>query len=344
MGIPILDQGRGKPNRCLTPTGYEAPLWPMHGPPCLFRAMRGIALLLAPWIAGCEAPACTQPVAVLNLLKEPTGLYVPLAIDGKPVKLLLDTGSTNSLLTSETAQRLGLTIERLLDDSDVLIGFAIEGLGGRRHIDRAWPHRIQLAGALLLGVAFPVVWSRHTSWDTSADGLLGMDILSRYDLDLDVGLSRLTLYEPGGLCPPPGGSQSSTTNLSQDLAVFGPRLTARIDGQAFNALIDTGTQRSSIMAHAAARLARRDEREGEHFAVYGVGTGHASAVMRGFGAMSFGSVVLPQLQLAVVTAPGLGGLDIVLGTDVLARYHIWLSSRRHSLTLAERRPQDALTR
>ena len=312
----------------------------MHGPPCLFQAMRGIALLIAPWITGCEAPACTQPVAVLNLLKESTGLYVPLAIDGKPAKLLLDTGSTNSLLTSETAQRLGLTIERLLDDSDVLIGFAIEGLGGRRHIDRAWPHRIELGGALLLGVAFPVVWSRHTSWDASADGILGMDILSRYDLDLDVGRSRLALYEPGGMCPSPAGPRSWAKKLSQDVAVFGPRLTARIDGQAFDVLIDTGTQRSSIMAHAAARLAGQNEQEGEHFAVYGIGTGHARAVMRGFGAMSFGGIVLPQLQLAVVTAPGLGGLDIVLGTDVLAQYRMWLSSRRHSLTLA-RQPQAA---
>ena len=290
------------------------------------------ALLL---VAGCQAPVCTlNPVAALPILHESSGLYVPLAIDGKSVKLLLDTGSTHSLLTSETVRRLGLRTERLLDDTDVLIGFAIEGVGGRRHIDRAWPHRVEIGRTRLLGVAFPVVWSRNTGWDPSEDGILGMDILSRYDLDLDVGGSRLALYEPGGLCPSANGMRASTTDLSKDVAVFGPRLTARIDGRAFDALIDTGTQRSSIMAHAAARLALH-EPEGKKFTVYGVGTGHASGVMHRFGTVSVGGILLHRLPLAVVSAPGVGGLDIVLGTDVLSHLHLWLSGTRRSLTLAQ---------
>ena len=292
-------------------------------------------------VAACQAPACKQtPVAVLPLLNEPTGLYVPLVIDGQPVKLLLDTGSAQSLLTSETVHRLGLPTERLLDDTDVLIGFAVEGIGGRRHIDRAWPHSIELGQTHLLGVAVSFVWSRNTQWDPSADGILGMDILSRYDLDVDVGGARLALFEPGSLCPPQGEARTSTTTLSQDLAVFGPRLTARIGNQAFDTLIDTGTQRSSIMAHAAARLVADGQAKGERFAVFGIGTGHADAVMQNFASISLNNIVLRNLQLAVVSAPGLGELEIILGTDVLAHVHLWLSGSRRSLTLAETQPPE----
>ena len=262
-----------------------------------------------------------------------------ITINGRPTKLLLDTGSTRSLLTSEATRRLGMTVERLLDDSDVLVGFAIEGLGGRRHVDRAWPRTVKLGRAVLLGVPFSVVWSRNTGWDPSADGMLGMDILSRYDMDLDVGRSRLALYEPGAMCPPPISAGASAIRLTQDLASVGPRVVARIDGQAFEALIDTGAQRSSIVAQAAARLVAHGMR-GERFTVYGVGTGRTSAVLQEFGALTVGGIVLPQRQLAVIGGPGLGGLDMVIGEDVLSHTRVWLSGSRRSLILAESQPGE----
>ena len=223
-------------------------------------------------MAGCQTPSCTLlPVATLALQAEPTGLYVPVAINGQHVKLLLDTGSVQSLLTSESAHRLGLRVEHLLDDTDVLIGFAIEGVGGRRHVDRAWTHKVELGLARLSGIAFPVVWSVHTSWTPSEDGILGMDILSGYDLDLDVGHGLLALYNPGSLCLPPPEMRATTTKLSHGMVVALPRMAVRIDGRNFDALIDTGTQISSIMVHAANRLPGLRKPESRQFDLHGVG-------------------------------------------------------------------------
>ena len=285
--------------------------------------------------AGCQPPSWNSvPVARLALLTEPTGLYVPIAINGRPVKLLLDTGSTQSLLTSESARRLGLRIEHLLDDTDVLMGFAIEGLGGRRHIDRAWTHKVELGSLLLLGVAFPVVWSANTSWNPTEDGILGMDILSGYDMDLDVGHGRLALYEPGSLCLPPPALNATTTTFSHILAVASPQMAVRIDGKTLNAIIDTGTQTSSIMAHATADFPWSGKPEGKEFDVYGVGTSRGRAYLRRFGSVSVGGVVFPHWPLAVITTPDMHSLEVVVGTDMLSRIRAWFSPSKNRLSVA----------
>jgi predicted aspartyl protease len=298
--------------------------------------------MMALALSACQDVACTRvPVATLKLMDEPSGLYVAAVIDGQPAKLLLDTGSPMSLLTSETVHRLGLYTEHMLDDSDVLIGYAIEGIGGRRHTDLAWTRKVELGASPVLGVHFRVVLSRNTGWDPTGDGILGMDMLSRYDLDMDVGHGRLALYQPGELCAPPAAAQAHTMTRPQDMGLAGPRLAVTIGGQAFEALIDTGAQRSSIMSHAAGRLGPPPEGPGAPFEIYGVGTGHITAAMRSFDGISVGGIALPRLQMAVVGAPGFNQLDVILGEDVLRHVHAWLWASRHTVIVADNgRPTD----
>ncbi len=259
---------------------------------------------------------------MLPLIDEPSGLYVQVTVDGRALKLLLDTGSTRTLLTSGTAQLLGLRVEHLLDDTEVLDGYAVNGVGGRRHIDRGWPHRIELGLAPIIATPVSIVWSGDASWDPAGDGILGMDLLARYDLDLDLTGQRLALFAPGSLCVPPTSHARPLRELGD--ADNGPWVTASVGGVSFRTLIDTGAQHSFIMAAAAARLggAGRPGPADRHFQVVGVGSAREPAVLRGFEQLVVGDTVIPKLDMAVVAT--LRGPGVILGDDVLRRLHVWV--------------------
>ena len=274
-----------------------------------------LALLGLCALSGCQTPACSPaPLAVLPLSDEPSGLYVQATVDGRALKMLLDTGSTRTLLTSGTARLLGLRVEHLLDDTDVLDGYAVTGVGGRRHIDRGWPHRMALGPAPIIATPVSIVWSGDASWDPVGDGILGMDLLSRYDLDLDLASQRLSLFAPGTMCAP-------NTRKLRPLAEGsdGPWLDVSIGGVPFRALIDTGAQHSFIMASAASRLVTHGEAD-RAFQVVGVGSARETAMLRGFDQLAVGDTIIPKLDMAVIST--LRGPGVILGDDVLRQMHV----------------------
>lgn len=259
---------------------------------------------------------------MLKLLDEPSGLYVPAKVDGRVLKLLLDTGSTRTLLTSGTAGLLGLRIEHMLDDTDVLDGFAVNGVGGRRHIDRGWPHRIELGQAPIIATPVSIVWSGDASWDPAGDGILGMDLLARYDLDLDLASQRLSLFAPGTMCVPPASHARPLPALAE--VDDGPWVTVTVGGVLFQTLIDTGAQHSFIKASEAARLGK-SARPGRKFQVVGVGSAREPAVLQRFDRLVVGDTLIPKIELAVLR--NLRGPSVILGDDILRQLHIWITAR-----------------
>ncbi len=284
-----------------------------------------LALLALCGLSNCEGPACSsRPLAVLPLTEESSGLYVQVGVDGRMLKLLLDTGSTRTLLTSGTARLLGLRVEHLLDDTDVLDGYAVNGVGGRRHIDRGWPHRIELGLAPIIATPVSIVWSGDASWDPAGDGILGMDLLSRYDLDLDLAGQQVSLFAPGTSCVPPGSHSRPLRALSD--MTDGPWLIVSVGGVTFRALIDTGAQHSFIMASAASRIGEtaKSGTAGRKFQVVGVGSAREPAVLRVFDQLVVGDAVIPKLDIAVIGT--LRGPGVILGDDVLRRLHVRITA------------------
>ena len=117
-----------------------------------------------PW----QGPRTTIPIRV-------TGgehLRVPVAIDGKPVEAILDSGAAISLLRADVAQELGVTYATLTADPSVLI----HGVDG--HTIRVYRHRfdtLTLGNERIVGPRIGV----DENPLASTEMLLGVDYLRR---------------------------------------------------------------------------------------------------------------------------------------------------------------------
>jgi predicted aspartyl protease len=166
---------------------------------------------------------------------------VPAEIDGAAVSLLLDTGADTGLVTPELAAALRLPLDpgrRTL----------MQGTGGTGAFSPnvILPH-LRLGGLELRGLSVPV--GRLPSLPNltpRVGGLLGAELMARFDLDIDVPRGRLALQEAA--CA--RTDWTGAVPLGRD----GARLTAEavLDGTKLTALIDTGA-RSILLSTRAAR-------------------------------------------------------------------------------------------
>jgi hypothetical protein len=116
-------------------------------------------------------------------------LFVRAQVLGAPVVLLLDTGAQRTLLTEAAVDRLHLP-------RDYHHATRMSGIGSSP--TAAWNARLP-EGLTLGGARIPidtVTVGRFSIGNVAglADGLLGVDIMRAFDLDLDMANHRLTLY------------------------------------------------------------------------------------------------------------------------------------------------------
>jgi hypothetical protein len=102
-------------------------------------------------------------------------LAVPVSINGQAVGLLLDTGSEKSFLTEATVERLHIPRDARFNTAIIGIG------GGSARVDASVDHM------LIGGVPLPVdrISVNSFSGRPRFDGLIGLDILRDFDLDID---------------------------------------------------------------------------------------------------------------------------------------------------------------
>jgi clan AA aspartic protease (TIGR02281 family) len=114
---------------------------------------------------------------------------VEVKIDEKPVQLVVDTGASCTVLSPESARKLGL---QLTEDGDT----ATTASGGQVASRRALTRRISLGDA----------WTENepvfvTDMIPGIDGLLGVATLADWDVRIDPSTKKLTLF-PAGKAPP----------------------------------------------------------------------------------------------------------------------------------------------
>lgn len=283
--------------------------------------MKILALvLLLPLLAACGNTACgLTPVAELPLHAENRQALVDIEINGQPARMLLDTGAGHSVLTRAAAMRLGLRMR-----PGTII--ASQGVGG---ISRDFA--VTATGLRLGALALPdrltaVVPGRlGTPGGTTSDGLLGMDILRDYDLDLDFARQHLTLYR-GPACPDtplpmPGPATVVETALTAQGHLV---MRAALDGRPVLAMLDTGSQHSVVTTRAAA-LSPEALADDPKVKLFGVGPGSAAAHLHRFASITIGRETIPAPLLIVLdsTPPD---YDMVVGMDYLSGRRLWISA------------------
>jgi predicted aspartyl protease len=271
-------------------------------------------------------------VADVPLTFEHDHLMTPLVINDHSVNMVFDTGSTGTTLSKQAAHRVHAHIFATM--------LAFEGIGGSNQTYFFTTKSIQL-GNMQGGHATVAVEALNPSFEQyHIDGLLGADMLSSLDVDLDLPDHRALLYKIAGDCHRP------RVVLAQPLYVMPmlghPNLldsraiiAVSIAGHLLKALIDTGSPTTLLYWDAARRIGLKDAdvAHDPRFPAGGVGPRDVEALQHKLATMDIGDINVRNLPVTIVNQASPGNHDMILGLDFLNRVHAWLSFETRTVVI-----------
>nr|WP_255482545.1 aspartyl protease family protein [Rhodanobacter sp. MP7CTX1] len=165
-------------------------------------------------------------------------IYIDGSVNGKPVRLMFDTGAGN-LLTPAAAKRLGLTSEGKLASGGV--GEQLNNRGFAR------AKEVRVGAATLADPVFAVtnLGDLPKVEGVPLDGLVGYEMFRRFGVTIDYAKKQITFSEPKKFTPPPGAA-ALTFDLDGHYAV----ISGTLDGVPVRVIVDTGSRGSLVMTAA----------------------------------------------------------------------------------------------
>jgi predicted aspartyl protease len=287
----------------------------------LSLSLGALALLPALAHAAGDAGSCRYvPIARMAVDYSSTThqATVTATINGKPARMLVDTGATTMLMRSG-AERLGLRLE-----STGSYGYGIGG-ASVNYITHVNDFSV---GASHTGKAdVPVIGTPGVGPN---DGVVGADYLLQTDMELSLADNTLQFFRASGC---------GDTNLAYwdnnaiEIPFVGrqgnslkPLVEVELNGVKFKALLDTGATTSVVTRHAAELAGVRVDTP----------AARPSGKARGFGEKALDSWIAdfksfrmgeetvnnPQLQIMDDMPQGQDQFDMLLGMDFLRAHHI----------------------
>lgn len=247
---------------------------------------------------------------------------VDAEVNGDPVRLIVDTGAETTLLTSAAAERLGVAATGA---PLRLVGVGGEGAGSATTV-----HSLAIGELELRNL--PVVVDSDSensgpSLGKVADGILGLDVLSHFDVDLDMPNGRITFYR-ARMCE--GGRPDWTLAYATLDAEVSARLhlivPVGLDNQTLSATVDSGSNSTVLADRDMARFGltvavlRRDP----IIRVRGIAPTLSPIRVHRFAALTIGDLLFLHPEIPVSPLPDFVG-DMLLGSDVLREHRAWLS-------------------
>ncbi len=298
------------------------------------RLLLFLAVLLA---VGHQAQAgcTTHRVASLPLALWQGKLLLTVGVNGSPETMALDTGAGITVISAEAAGRLNI-----LHDFDHAA--ELRGAGGADSVlFIGQVDTLDLGEARLAKMSLPIVDFPMRDWNNHpVSGLLGADILSHFDVDLDIAGGQLGLWRESGCdtAPPPWNDNAEPIAIELDgghhIAV-----PVTVDGIALNAMLDTGAGGFFLTTRAGMRAGATEDALESDPEIHGTGVNNRAWTGRlhrfqdvRFGGVRFTNVateLLPSTSIAQYDA--LSGSDGLIGMSLLRRMHLWISYRTKAL-------------
>lgn len=296
---------------------------------------RVIGFLLVILLAGCqsapEIDCSLSMVARMPLEVQSHLLVVPVGINGKWVRLVVDSGAERTTISDAAAKRLGLPHD------DRYVTKAV-GIGGATTTTDVMVDRLVIGG-----VHFPVsriavgTFSLQNDRGLDADGLLGADILLAFDLDIDVPGGTLSLYRRR-LCPAVKPPWQEASIEIQGVKALKDRLLVPIDldGASGMAILDTGAEGNVLGVNMARRIGLTDQDLIRDPPVRNQGTGGVSiSRLHRFKRLRIGPVVEDGPEMVVLQSDfGVG--DALIGESFLLGRRVWLSFPNRQIFVSRR--------
>jgi predicted aspartyl protease len=294
-----------------------------------FKLLVGVVLTAFSTIAGhagCGTNAIGK-VIVATLNRAP---MVTVSANGHSVTLILDTGAERTVLTPAVAERIGAQRPRIEFQRKM------RGIGGDLPT-----HEVELRSFAAGEV--PIPWRRvlvapvaiTRVFPTPLDGLLGADVLSDFDIDLDLPRHQMTFYQKQS-CPTAapdwaGPYTAISTGLSLGEHLFFP---VRLDGHRIFAVVDTGSQITALSTTAAQALGLSEGllARDRPVTIQGAAAEVLASRVHRFTKLEVGTMVVRDPEI-IVTDLKLSDADLVLGVDFLSSRRLWLSYGSHRIFL-----------
>ena len=276
---------------------------------------------------------CTM-ARVSQLALQPSQGHVVIEgkLNGGVAKLIFDTGAFTSLLTEAAVSRLGL-VHMQGEEVRNTLG-VVSGIGGERTARFVTARQVEFGGLHARNYNF-VAADLPMRW---ADGLLSVDLISQFDIDLDFPESRINLYRPTGDCSAPAAFLAGPL-YSASLLPVGvdqrPRVSVFVNGHRLVALIDTGATRSAVFRSAAADLGLLppDHAAAPHFKAGGIGPSQVASTRSVVDALSVGDLTVQNMPLMVLDQSAGDDVQMLLGADFQSRVHLWVSYSSNTLIM-----------
>jgi predicted aspartyl protease len=343
--------------------------------------MRFLSLLTAAALAVC-APALGEDCGKLKLITSVdlvpsasgAGEFVPVEIAGVSKLLLLDSGSSMTVVTANVAEALGLKRHRSmtapserraneLTQSGHRVGARVFGATGT-YSDEYVLAPLALGSLKDPKVRFMVAPAGEEYGDARVAGGLGADILQHFDVSIDFGKHTLALIDQdhceGNVVYWPAAAVAVVPfeRLRSGQIVF----QVTLDGRPVNAILDTGAANSTLYQRPA---------EGLLGLTLGAADTPVAGTLNGekgsttwrhtFKTLTFEGVTVLNPEFAIIPNrigkhfddTELGSLisrpdaqvepDVLLGMNVLRRLHVYIAYKERKLYITAAESVSAAT-
>ena len=261
--------------------------------------------------------------ATLPLLLWQQKLYVSAQVNGIPAYFFIDTGAGATTLSQDLAN--GQNLARDFDHSADTFGVG----GIESHLTIVQAHDMAIGPIHLANRSFPIAaFAQRMQDGTPVGGLIGADILSHFDLDLDLPGRRLGLWRVTG-CDEvkpdwPGDPQAAPLNIASSRHIAVP---VRIDGASLDLLVDTGSPSLVLSSRSAARAGATPDvlEQNQPLSGRGVNDRAFAGWMHIFQRLEVAGQVFGDIPTIVVAPTRVQMGDGLLGLEFLKRSRVWIS-------------------
>jgi len=284
--------------------------------------------------AAFAADGCTYIELAALPVKYAGSALVPTiagSVNGKPVHMLMDTGASTSALTRALVETLGLKLHPTVS--------WVSGVGGEARLYEAriddmevGPTRSGSTIMRVIGEPGSLPWF---------DAIVGAPFLMQADLEVFLAEREIKFFRPRN-CK--DSFLAYWTGVPVSVIPYAwrygqgenPQFTVEVNGQQFDAVIDTGAEVSSISLEAARRAGwRQDAPDVKRMPdMAGVGEGRAAHWTGRFEKVVIGKELITDVRLGVVESRSKHAADVYLGRDFLHTHRVLFASSQKKLYIS----------
>jgi hypothetical protein len=263
-----------------------------------FRALVLAAGLCVAFANRAEAACKIGVIGELTLDTTHNRLVTDGEVNGQPIKVLIDTGSSFSFIWDDAAQRLHLPLSGLR-------GVKIYGIGGEAKSSQTTIRHVRIGTFHANDLQLVVIGARPGRRPDAPALVLGDDLFSGFNTEFDLAHGKIRLLRTEGcqVDQIPYWSRTYSLGELERSDSLAPQIRTRVavNGRTIDAIFDTGTQTSAITRRAAERAGVAPWLEGAPAAgkMGGIGSEKEESWIGIFGTFTVGDETVRNVSLRI---------------------------------------------